>query len=70
MSQKQRILRHLKRYAGIDPLTAWERCGVYRLGARIFDLRQDGYKILTSEKKVVNRFGEECKVAYYRLVKE
>lgn len=68
MSQKQMILRHLKEYPGIDPMTAWEKYGIYRLGARIFDLRADGYNIVTNKKQVPNRYGDMCEVAEYRFI--
>ena len=66
-SQKARILKHLQRYHKIDPLKAWTRYGVYRLAARISDLRKDGYDIETTSKFVKNQFGEKCKVAEYIL---
>lgn len=66
-SQCDRILAYLKEHGTIDPLTAWSECGVYRCGARIFDLRSRGYEISTGEKEVTNRYGEKCKVAEYRL---
>ena len=69
MTQKQRILSHLKRYAGITPLTAYEKYGVQRLAARISNLRDEGYKIITVSREVTNRYGEKCRVAEYRLVK-
>ena len=65
-SQKARIMRHLERYGKIDPLKAWTRYGVYRLAARISDLREDGYEIETTSKVVKNKYGEKCTVAEYR----
>lgn len=69
MTQTQRILSHLKRYAGITQLTAYNKYGVLRLAARIADLRADGYEIASVPKEVVNRYGEKCRVTEYRLVK-
>lgn len=47
MTQQQMILEHLKAYGSIDPAEAFNRLGIYRLGARIFDLRQEGHPIET-----------------------
>lgn len=69
MTQTQRILSHLKRYAGITQLTAYNKYGVLRLAARISELRADGYEIASVPKDVVNRYGEKCRVVEYRLVK-
>lgn len=48
MSQKDTVLRHLKSNSYITPLTAIGVYGVYRLAARIADLRQEGHNITTS----------------------
>lgn len=62
-----RLLEHLKIYRTIDPLESWEKLGIYRLSARIFDLIKDQNRINKRMKTVINRFGEECKVAEYTL---
>lgn len=46
MSQTNRILKHLKRGWPITPLQALRKYGVLRLGARIWDLKRDGYEIV------------------------
>ncbi|MDE2021068.1 MAG: hypothetical protein KGJ13_12090 [Patescibacteria group bacterium] len=45
MSQSDAILDALKRGETLTPLDALKRFGVFRLGARIFDLTQAGHKI-------------------------
>lgn len=67
-TQCERVLRHLTDVGPIDPLTSWQELGVYRLGARIWDLRQAGHAIVKETKEVTNRWGESCRVAEYRLV--
>jgi len=67
MSGTQRLLDHLKEHKEIDPLIAWTKLGIYRLGARIYDLKEAGHKIETRRKVVTNRFGETCIVALYVL---
>ena len=51
-SQEQIVLRHLKRYAGLTTLSAFERYGISRLSARIFELREAGYDIVSISSKV------------------
>lgn len=69
-TQNGRLLTYLQRHPSIDPLEAWTKLGIYRLGARVFDLKAAGHNIVTSRKSVRNRFGEEISVASYALVRE
>ena len=69
MTQCERLLSYLEVNGQIDPLESWEQLGIYRLGARIFDLKNQGYDIVTENKTVLNRFNEGCRVALYRLIK-
>ena len=46
MTQGQAILEHLRR-APLDPLTALSSYGCFRLAARIIELRDAGYRIVT-----------------------
>lgn len=50
MSQRTRILKHLKEGKSITPLEALGVYGAYRLSAVIFDLRAAGYEIKTNLK--------------------
>ena len=45
MTHTKRILQHLRRGRSITPLQALREFGCFRLGARIWDLRQDGHRI-------------------------
>ena len=67
MTQCERLAKHLETKGSINPLQAWQALGIYRLGARVFDLKQDGMKIKTRKVNVDNRFGEKCRVAEYYL---
>lgn len=69
MSQKEIILRHLKRYAGINDDIARDKYGIRRLSGRIFDLRDDGYNITTEYKNGRNRYGKKTRYGVYKLVK-
>ena len=69
MTQNERLLNYLDLNDGIHPLIAWTNLGIYRLSARIKDLRNAGNRITRDSITVVNQFGEECRVAFYRLAK-
>jgi len=45
MTQREQILAHLRQHGEITPLEALQQYGCYRLGARIYDLRQEGHDI-------------------------
>lgn len=67
MTQCERLLSRL-RIGPVNPMQAWNELGIYRLGARVFDLKgKHGHKIVTEEVTVLNRYGEKCRVAQYRL---
>ena len=70
MTTKERVLRYLLTGNPLDPLTAWRRLGVYRLGARIYDLRREGWRIKTRRKEVITRSSERAIVAEYVLETE
>ena len=50
-SQKQMILEMLESGAKVTPMSALNSCGVFRLAAVIFDLRQMGHNIQTNNVK-------------------
>lgn len=60
-SQEQMILEHLKAKKEITPMDALNLYGCFRLGARIADLRGQGYNITTE----INQKGK--RYAIYRL---
>ena len=46
-TKQEKVLNHLQTYGHITPLEALERYGSFRLGALIFNLRQEGHDIKT-----------------------
>lgn len=62
-----RVLEYMRAHGGITPLEAWTELGVYRLSARIADLRKQGYDIGGKTVPVLNRYGEACHVKRYAL---
>ena len=63
-TQKDQILAALKAGDRLTPLDALERFGCFRLGARIFDLKQEGHDI---RREMVER--GDATVAEYWLKK-
>ena len=70
MTQEEKILDYMERYGSITPLEAMNKLGIMRLGARIYDLKESGVKIITDRVSEKNRFGEVVSFARYRLEKE
>jgi|SaaInlStandDraft_4_1057021.scaffolds.fasta_scaffold34750_5 hypothetical protein len=67
MTQANRLLDYLDDHLSIDPITAWQELGIYRLSATVFTLRSKGFNIVSKRKNVFNRFNEKCRVAEYSL---
>jgi len=63
MNQNQLLLKHLKKRP-ITPLEALSKLGIFRLSARILELKQAGYTILTT---IIKKGGKHF--AQYRLIK-
>lgn len=67
MTHSEMILQHLKTHGSITPLEAMDSYGCMRLGARIYDLKRDGYDIRTERVEAENRRGERTHFARYRM---
>jgi hypothetical protein len=63
--QTARILSYLKRHGSITPREGL-RLSCWRLGSRVFELRELGYKIRTELKQVKTRDGS-ARIAKYIL---
>jgi hypothetical protein len=68
MTQEEKIIDYMERYGSITQLRAMD-LGIMRLGARIYDLKESGVKIITETVKGKNRDGEPSRYARYRLEK-
>lgn len=62
--QAQKVLKHLKRKKSITPLEAIGVYGIYRLAARIFEIRSAGHDVIT----LMNKDEQDRPYARYRLV--
>lgn len=56
MTQNTLVLNHLRSGKSITPLEALKSYGIFRLGARIWELKQSGYDI--KSKIVKNKQGK------------
>lgn len=66
-TQNRRLLDWLRNGRSINPLQSWQMLGIYRLGARIFDLKEMGWPIVSERMTVTNRYGEDISVGLYKL---
>ena len=66
-AQNKWLLSYLEHHEAMTPLVAWVELGIYRLWARIFDLKKIGVRITSSRVKVKSQFGENCLVAECRI---
>lgn len=66
-TQKEMILEHLKKYGRITDREAYTEYAIRRTGARVWDLRKDGYNIRTEMTTKPNRFGKYTTFATYIL---
>lgn len=63
MKQTELIERYMRDFGSITQMDAFRDLGVYRLSARIHDLREKGIGVLATTEKARNRYGE---VVYYK----
>jgi len=52
MGQENQILNYLQKGKKLTPIKALNMFGCFRLGARIYDLRRQGYQIDSKIKKL------------------
>lgn len=67
-TQTQMIRDHLLFYGSISQREAIDMYGIYRLSARIYELRSEGIEIDTETVTGRNRFGAPVTYARYSLL--
>lgn len=67
MTQNEEVLRHLLDNGNITSLEAMNKYGIMRLGARVYDLKKQGYPIKTYLRVGKSRNGESMVYAEYRM---
>ena len=63
-----RLLDYLKEFKHITSLDAIRDLGNTRLSASIYELRKDGYDIISEDLTVRNRWGNNTIIALYKLI--
>lgn len=66
-TQTQLIIEYIEEFGSITPLEAMRDLGIYRLSARISDLKKKGYVFETKREYVPNRRGKKSPIARYSL---
>lgn len=64
-TQKEAVSCHLKEYGSITSLEAIQEYGATRLSSIIYDLRKDGWNIISKPVTKKNRFGNSVTIAKY-----
>lgn len=67
MTQCERLTRHLNELGSITAAEAITEYGIYRLAARIAELKADGMPIRKDSVASKNRYGETVYFARYSL---
>lgn len=63
--QTKRIYEYMLTHYGITAKQAMDDLGVFRLGARIWDLKQQGVPVKSGWITVKNRYDEDTRVKIY-----
>lgn len=65
MNQIDRVRTLLDRGVKLTAAKAWQDQGIARLAARIRDLRESGYPVITSIRVITTKMGTEARIAEY-----
>jgi len=68
LTQKERIIRHLKDKGSITSLEAMREYGIMRLTSRVCELKDQGYKIRSEFVSSRNRYNESVSFSKYSLI--
>lgn len=70
LTQRLEVLKYLKTHKGLTSIVAFEKFGITRLSAVIFDLRKIGLNIISVWRTGTNRYGQTVRYVEYRLIKD
>lgn len=70
MNQEQKIIDYIERFGSITTLDAFKDLAITRLSARIFNIKNMGYKVTSIRETSKNRFGEDVNYSRYFIEKE
>lgn len=66
-TQKQRIINYIRQFGSISSWEAYSDLGITQLGARIDQLKKEGFLFKTEWESNTNRFGEKTEYKRYYL---
>lgn len=69
-TQKERVIDYIKKFGSITSYEAFRDLGITRLSARVYELKEDGYKFKSKTEFKKNRFGDQVYYARYELAKK
>lgn len=68
IAQKDRVINYIREFGSISSFEAYADLGITQLGARIDQLKKEGYEFKTEWESNTNRFGEKTEYKRYFLV--
>ena len=69
-TQRELILKYIADFGYITSFQAYADLGITQLGARIKELKEQGYIFRTEPQKAKNRYGKTIKFVRYYLIKK
>ena len=66
--QKQRVIEYINKFGSISSWEAYADLGITQLGARIDQLKKEGYNFKTEWESSKNRFGDKTDYKRYYLI--
>lgn len=66
-TQKDRIINYIRQFGSISSWEAYSDLGITQLGARIDQLKKEGFEFRTEWESNTNRFGEKTDYKRYYL---
>lgn len=67
-TQRDKVIAYIREFGYITSWDAYADLGIMQLGARIFELKEQGYLFKKEKVKKLNRWGQEVKFDKYMLV--
>lgn len=67
INQRQRIINYIREFGSITSLEAYKDLGITQLGARIKELKEQGYEFKTEWESSKNRYDEKVDYKRYYL---
>ncbi len=70
ITQKDRILQYIREFKSISSWEAYADLGITQLGARIDQLKKEGYEFRSEWESSTNRYGDKTEYKRYYLVND